>query len=107
MSQAPKFVMATFEIDCQDNRPPPIYRIWLGDQLFTERTFDFQELWLEETLQIMAPPGEYILRIECLNKNIDKLKLWNFNVAKGPAEFQPREDHTSAEIVLEVHDESP
>lgn len=97
-----KFVMASFEIDCRDNRPPPVYRIWLGEQLFGERCFDFYELWLQETLQILAPPGDYTLRVECLNKNISQLKLWNFHVDKGPAVFHPRDDHNSSEIVLEI-----
>ena len=97
-----KFVMASFEIDCFDNTPPPVYRIWLGDQLFMERCFDFTELWLEETLQILAPPGEYVLRVECVNKNISQLKLWNFNVAKGTAVFHPRDDRKIPEILLEI-----
>lgn len=131
-----KFVLASFEIDCSDNRPPPVYRIWLdapdgnqvvpvaldhkttvldtsatkfmdtvpkiGQHLFAERCFDFCELWLEETLQILAPPGEYVLRVECLNKNINQLRLWNFHVDKGPAVFHPREKHNSNEIILEI-----
>lgn len=97
-----KFVMASFEIDCRDHRPPPVYRIWLGEQLFMERCFDFRELWLQEVLQILAPPGEYVLRVECVNKHISDLKLWNFQVEKGPAVFHPRDDHTSAEILLEI-----
>jgi hypothetical protein len=131
-----KFVVASFEIDCADNRPPPIYRIWLdaqdgyhivsteldnqktfldsestrikdnvpkiGRHLFAERCFDFGELWLQESLQILAPPGEYVLRVECLNKNINQLRLWNFHVDKGPAVFHPRENHNSPEILLEI-----
>lgn len=102
MSEQKKFVVASFEIDCRDNRPLPIYRIWLGDQLFGERCFDFWELWLQECLQILAPPGDYTLRVEGVNKDISQFKLWNFQVEKGPAVFHPREDHNSNEIILEI-----
>lgn len=101
-SETKKFVVASFEIDCRHDQSLPVYRIWLGEQLFGERCFDFRELWLQETLQILAPPGDYSLRVECVNKEISQLRLWNFQIEKGPAVFHPRDDHNSSEIVLEI-----
>ena len=43
---------------------PPRIRVYVGNELFTERTWIWREQYLEEMLVVNAPPGKYNLRWE-------------------------------------------
>ena len=54
------FVRAVFDIDCDWEGLPPVYRVFVNDELFTERTWIWSDQHLQETLQIQAAPGKYL-----------------------------------------------
>lgn len=68
------FVRAEFDIDCEWEGLPPVYRIYVNDELFTERTWTYTTQYLREILQIQAPPGKYRVRLE--NVGADATGNW-------------------------------
>ena len=50
------FVKAKFDIDCDWEGLAPVYRIYVNDELFAERTYTWVDQYLTEILQIEAPP---------------------------------------------------
>jgi hypothetical protein len=60
---------------------PPSYRVYVNDEMFTERTWIWQEEYLEEMLQISAPPGEYQLRWELVPPATGKITVKNLRIA--------------------------
>ena len=65
--------------------PPPRYRVYVNNELFTERTWIWQGQYLEENIQIQAPPGHYEVRYELLDTEHSRLKTHNLRIAAGPA----------------------
>ena len=57
-------VVVRADVDIRWKKQPPNYRIYVNDELFSERTWIWHEEYLEEMLPIHAPPGEYTLRWE-------------------------------------------
>lgn len=84
---AKKFVRILSNIDCDWEGLAPIYRLYVNDELFAERTWRWTDCALEENLQIEANPGEYTIRYELLSPNLATLRVGNLSVAYGPAEI--------------------
>jgi hypothetical protein len=63
---------------------PPSYRIYVNDEMFTERTWVWKEEYLEEMLQIAAPPGEYKLRWEMVPPATGKITVKNLRIEQRP-----------------------
>jgi hypothetical protein len=59
--------------------------VYVNDELFTERTFNFTNAYLEEMLQIEAPAGKYAIRCELVPPAIANLRMENLRVEYGPA----------------------
>jgi hypothetical protein len=81
-----QFVRILSNIDCEWEGLSPIYRLYVNDELFSERTWIWTDSTLEENLQIEADPGEYTLRYELLSPNLAQLKVGSLKVDYGPAE---------------------
>lgn len=84
---AKKFVRILSNIDCDWEGLSPIYRLYVNDELFAERTWTWTNSALQEDLQIEAEPGDYTVRYELLPPNLATLKIGNLNVGYGPAEI--------------------
>ena len=63
---------------------PPDYRVYVNDELFAERTYVWTGCYLEEMLQIEAPPGEYTIRHELVQPCLAQLRIENQRVDYGP-----------------------
>ena len=62
------FVRVSFDIETEVAGFPPRYRVYINDELFTERPYYAESHeYYEETLQVEAQPGEYTVRFEPLN----------------------------------------
>ena len=61
------------------------YRAYVNGELFTERTWVWNNFYLEEMLQIEAKPGRYKIEYELVQPCSGRLKVRNIRVAKGPA----------------------
>lgn len=85
------FVKAVFDLDCDWEGLPPVYRIYVNDELFTERTWRWTQEYLEEMLQISAPPGQYRVRVEPVGPNLAQFRVANHRIEYGPGRWLNKE----------------
>lgn len=82
-----KNVTATFDLYCEWTRVPPVYRVYVNHELFTERTYIWGATqYLQERLLLNALPGTYIIRIENLGDPDCNFKIRNLTIESGPAQ---------------------
>lgn len=79
-----KFVRVLADVHCDWEGLDPIYRVYVNDELFAERTWRWSNAYLEELLQIEAEPGTYNLRWELVPPHLAQLKVKNVRVDFGP-----------------------
>lgn len=82
-----KFVRVLADVHCDWEGLDPIYRVFVNNELFTERTWRWTDSYLEEVLQIEANPGKYQLRWELVPPHLAKLRVRNVRVELGPADI--------------------
>ena len=59
-----QYVRVVADLHCSWEGLPPTYRVYVNDELFSERTWTWTDSYLEEYLQILAEPGKYKIRFE-------------------------------------------
>jgi hypothetical protein len=90
-------VLADVHCDCAvDQRP--IYRLYVNDELFTERTWIWENCYLEENFQISAPAGIYPIRFEIVDVEHGRIKVRNHRVITGPGRIVDYQGQTAVEI---------
>jgi hypothetical protein len=80
-----KAVRVSADLQCDWEGLSPIYRLYVNDELFAERTWIWSGAYLEENLQIEAEPGEYTIRYELVPPHLAQLQVENIRVDLGPA----------------------
>jgi hypothetical protein len=81
-----EFVLAICDVYVKwKGGPPPRYRCYVNDELFTERTWIWTDQYLEEHIQIQAGPGHYDVRYELLDTDHARIKVHNLRIGTGPA----------------------
>ena len=80
-----QFIRVLYDITCEWESFEPIYRTYVNDELFAERTWRWTDSYLEEMLQIEAEPGEYTIRFELVPPHLAQLSVTNVRVITGPA----------------------
>ena len=80
-----QFVRVLAEISCKWEGLNPIYRAYVNDELFAERTWIWGTDGLEEMLQIEAKPGYYTIRFELVPPHLAELTVENLRVDYGSA----------------------
>jgi hypothetical protein len=93
-----EFVHVLCDVYCDWEGLPPIYRVYVNDELFSERTWIWQNEYLEELLQINAEPGDYNVRYDLVSPNLARIFVKNMRVELGNAEINDN--------VLRIKDES-
>jgi hypothetical protein len=58
--------------------------VYVNHELFAERTWPMQDIYLEEMLQIQAPAGKYIIRYELVDNSSAVLTVRNQRIGRGP-----------------------
>ncbi len=94
-----KFVRVLADVDCKWEGLNPVYRVYVDDELFAERTWRWTDSYLEEMLQIEAEPGHYNLRWELVPPCLATLIVRNVRVDHGPGHVENNE-------LLRISDES-
>ena len=79
-----KFVRVLADVDCEWEALAPIYRLYLNDELFAERTWRWTDMRLEEMMQVEAEPGDYPIRFELVPPHLAQLHVSNMRVDFGP-----------------------
>jgi hypothetical protein len=93
-----RFVKLICDVYCKWQGTPPRYRAYINGELFTERTWIWNGVYLEEEFQIEAPPGVYEIKYELVDSSDAGLKVRNIRVATGPGRINKMQQ-------LEIHDE--
>jgi hypothetical protein len=92
-----QFVKFTLDLHCHWSRRPPNYRLYVNHELFAERTYVWNNTqYLQEIIQLNAPPGRYLIRVDNLGDPECEFKIRNLNVEIGPAQII---DHKTVEIL--------
>jgi hypothetical protein len=85
-------VMVCADVTVTWQGDPPNYRVYVGDELFTERTWVWQEQYLEEMLVVNALPGKYNLRWELVPPAQGKIQVANVRIKHGSDYAQIKKD---------------
>jgi hypothetical protein len=81
---SPEHVLVKCDVYCDWKDKPPVYRLFVGNELFVERTYIWQEQYLEELIPVYAEPGEYHIRYELVPPSQGTLVIKNQRVSSGP-----------------------
>lgn len=96
------FVQACFDLHCEWKETPPSYRVFVNNELFTERTYVWTDYYLTEMLQIEAPAGHYQITIVPMGPEADTLIVNNWDIEYGTARWLTKESE-SFKNTLEIH----
>lgn len=81
-----KFVKIKFDVRCDWNGFWPDYRIYVNDEMFTERTFKWDNnTFITETVQVQACPGIYNIRLEAIAPETGTFTTTPISVHHGDA----------------------
>ena len=81
------YVRVLSNIDCDWEGIRPVYRLYVNDELFSERTWRWTDNYLQEIVQVEAEPGEYSLRYELVEPNLAQLQVGTLTADYGPVEI--------------------
>jgi hypothetical protein len=82
------------------NTHPPVYRIYLNDDLLTERTFRWPgyQVFIKEHMVCILEPGIHKLRIENASSH-GSFRIDNLNINNSGAQIHPNYiDYTGQDI---------
>lgn len=82
-----QFIRVLCDVNCDWAGTAPVYRVYVDDELFAERTWLWTNLYLEEMLQIEAEPGEYTITYELSTESDAVITVTNMRVDFGPGEI--------------------
>ena len=83
-----QFIRVLCDVDCSWTDTEPVYRVYVDDELFTERTWRWRDEYLEEMLQIEAEPGEYVITYELVDSPGATLRVLRMYVDYGPGKIK-------------------
>lgn len=78
-------VQIQYNVFCCWQDVPPTYRLYVNNELFTERSFVWQDQYLQEVIAIDAVPGDYAIQYELIGSGT--LTATDARVNYGTAEF--------------------
>ena len=79
-----RFIKLFCDVTC-DCTQPLRYRAFVNEELFSERTWIWNNFYLEEMFQISAPPGRYKIRFENVDPELGSIAVRNYRV-EGPGQ---------------------
>jgi len=81
-----QYIRVLCDIHCKPKCKEPRYRVYVNNELFTERTWIWENAYIQEALQIQAPPGKYELRVELVDPKSAILRIKGIRVEEGKAQ---------------------
>lgn len=84
---AKEFVKVLMDIHCDWHGTAPGYRVFVNEELFSERTYIWTEQYVTEALQVNAEPGLYQVRLEYLNAEQAVYSVQNRRTESGPGRW--------------------
>ena len=83
-----QFIRVLCDVDCDWAGSEPVYRVYVDDELFAERTWRWNNVYLEEMIQIEAEPGEYVISYNLVDAPGATIRVTNMRVDYGPGEIE-------------------
>jgi len=93
-------VTVTCDVTAKVFGNPFRYRVYVNNELFAERTWIWENVYLEESLPIAAPAGIYPIRFEVVDTKNGKIKIRNYQVL-GSGRIVIHQEETSVEVLYE------
>ena len=84
-----QFVQIMADVHCRWEGLNPIYRLYVNDELFTERTWTWDNCYLEETVPMEVEPGDYYLRWELVPPHLAHIEVTNMRATYGNVTVMP------------------
>lgn len=85
-----QFIKASFDLECKYEGLPPVYRIYVNDELFCERQWSWANpSSIRNTLQLMVEPGFYKVDVHTVGPCLAQLRIKNNNISLGRAHWAP------------------
>jgi len=84
-----RYAELVFSVHCFYDQPvPPSYRIYVDDDLITERTFSWNPTtdYIEEHVAVNARPGPHTLRVENITPKLGTFVVENLRVDGLPSD---------------------
>jgi len=81
-----QFIRVLCDVNCEYTGAVPMYRVYVDDELFAERAWRWDNVYLEEMLQIEAEPGEYVITYELVDSPGATIRVSNMRVDYGPGQ---------------------
>jgi len=81
----PQYIRAVFDLDCDWEGLPPVYRIYVENELFAEREYPWTDHYTEEVLQIKSTPGVVVVRLELVPPALAQFRTSNHRIEVGNA----------------------
>ena len=88
-------VTVSLNLFCDWHKSPPTYRLFVNDELLTERTYIWKNSYLHEVLPLELLPGIHKIQLNSLAKKA-KFHIRNLKVNKGPVNII---DSTTFEVL--------
>lgn len=80
------YVRASFNLACNWEGSAPAYRVYVNDELFTERQWHWDKSTLiKEILQMDVPVGIYQVRVESVDPGLATFITSKHEIEVGPA----------------------
>ena len=92
------FVQVECNVTAKVLEQPLRYRAYVNNELFAERTWIWEGVYLRESFQISAPAGVYPIRFETVDPENGRIKVRNHSVTKGPGRIITYNGQLSVEI---------
>jgi hypothetical protein len=92
------FVRVECDVTAKVHEQPLRYRAYVNNELFAERTWIWENCYLEENFQISAPAGVYPIRFETVDEDHGRIKVRNYRVVTGPGRIIEYQGETVVEI---------
>ena len=92
------FVRVECDVTAKVHEQPFRYRAYVNNELFTERTWTWENYYLKENFQISAPAGVYPIRFETVDTDHGSVKVRDFRVVAGPGRIIEYQGETAVEI---------
>lgn len=91
-------VNVTCDVTAKIHAQPFRYRVYVNNELFAERSWIWENVYLEESLPISAPAGIYPIRFETVDPENGRIKVRNYKIDQGPGCIMMYRDELSVEI---------
>lgn len=92
------FVRVECDVTAKVHGQPFRYRAYVNNELFSERTWIWENCYLEESFQIQAAPGVYPIRFETVDETNGRIKVRNYRIAEGLGRIIMYQGQPSLEI---------